>query len=120
MTVRVSMSFGSLAMRIVVLCTIRPARPDPDKLPDVKPSDLQLRAATAADRASAVRMLAAQLSEHGLPVDMDGIERALELCLAQSSTAWLVMAFLGGLPVGVLLANPIVSVEQGGASLWVE
>jgi ribosomal protein S18 acetylase RimI-like enzyme len=79
-----------------------------------------VRAATAADRGAAIRMLTAQLAEHQLPADDDGIAGAVELCLAHGSSAWLVMALASGLPAGVLLANPIVSVEHGGIALWIE
>lgn len=84
------------------------------------PAGLVIRAATAADRGAAIRLLTAQLVEHELPIDDDGIARGVELCLAHGSSAWLVMAFSHGMPVGILLANPIVSVEKGGISLWIE
>ena len=76
------------------------------------PAGLVIRAATAADRGAAIRLLTAQLVEHDLPVDDDGVARGVELCLQQGSSAWLVMAFAHGMPVGILLANPIVSVEK--------
>jgi ribosomal protein S18 acetylase RimI-like enzyme len=81
---------------------------------------VEVRAATPADRGAAIRLLTAQLVEHALPVDADGIARGVELALAHGSAAWLVVALAGGLPVGILLANPIVSVEHGGAALWIE
>lgn len=82
--------------------------------------DLVIRAATVADRAAATRLLSAQLEEHHLKVDPDGLSRGVELALATRSNAWLVMATRSGIPVGIMLANPIVSVEKGGAALWVE
>lgn len=93
---------------------------------DLPPTDkatrdeLVVRAATASDRAAAARLLTAQLREHDLPADPDGIARGVELALSPGSSAWLVVALWGGLPCGILLANPIVSVEHGGAALWIE
>ncbi len=81
---------------------------------------IEVRAATVADRAAAIRLLTAQMAEHAIAVEADGIARAVELALAPSSSAWLLVATVGGLPVGVLLANPIVSVEHGGGGLWIE
>jgi ribosomal protein S18 acetylase RimI-like enzyme len=81
---------------------------------------LEVRAATPIDRAAAVRLLTAQLVEHALPVDAAGIERGVELALAAGSSAWLVVALSSGMVVGIALANPIVSVEYGGAALWIE
>ncbi len=83
-------------------------------------SGLEVRAATVTDRAAAIRFLSAQLVELKLPVDEEGIARAVELALSPSGIAWLAMATLAGLPVGILLANPIVSVEHGGGALWIE
>ncbi len=83
-------------------------------------SDIEVRAATVGDRAAAIRLLTAQLVEHALPVDAAGIERGVELALAHGSNAWLAIALASGLPVGIALANPIVSVEHGGAALWIE
>jgi ribosomal protein S18 acetylase RimI-like enzyme len=84
------------------------------------PSGLVIRAATGTDRGAVIRLLTAQLVEHGLPVDDEGLVRAVELCLAHGSPAWLVVALRHGLPAGILLANPIVSIEHGGISLWIE
>jgi GNAT superfamily N-acetyltransferase len=84
------------------------------------PANLVIRAATAADRGACLRLLTAQLREHQLPIDEDGVARAVELALMHGSTAWLVLALADGLVAGILLANPIVSVEHGGPSLWVE
>jgi GNAT superfamily N-acetyltransferase len=81
---------------------------------------IEVRAATVADRAAVIRMLAAQMEEHAIPVEEDGTARAVELALAPSSVAWLLIATVGGIPAGVLLANPLVSIEHGGASLWIE
>jgi ribosomal protein S18 acetylase RimI-like enzyme len=81
---------------------------------------IEVRAATVADRAAIIRLLTAQLVEHRLPADADGIARAVELALSPGAAAWLVVATMHALPVGVLLANPIVSVEKGGGALWIE
>lgn len=80
----------------------------------------EVRAATPADRAACARMLTARLVEDGRAVDEDGVTRAVELALSQGAAAWLVVALVAGLPAGVLLANPIVSVAQGGAALGIE
>jgi ribosomal protein S18 acetylase RimI-like enzyme len=82
--------------------------------------ELVVRAATPADRGAAIRLLTAQLVEHALPADPDGVARGVELALAHGSSAWMVLALVHGLPAGILLANPIVSVEHGGAALWIE
>ena len=83
-------------------------------------SGLEVRAATASDRAACIRLLTARLDADGVAHDPDGVARAVELALAQSSSAWLVIATTHALPAGVLLANPIVSAARGGAALWVE
>ncbi|MSP63031.1 MAG: GNAT family N-acetyltransferase [Myxococcales bacterium] len=82
--------------------------------------EILIRAATVADRGAAIRLLTAQLVEHQLPADADGIARGVELAFAKGSSAWLILATVSGIPAGILLANPIVSVEKGGAALWVE
>jgi GNAT superfamily N-acetyltransferase len=50
----------------------------------------------------------------------DDVARAVELALAPGAHAWLAVAARSGLVVGVLLANPIVSIEYGGGALWIE
>jgi GNAT superfamily N-acetyltransferase len=72
------------------------------------------------ERGAAVRLLAAGLLEDGLSVDLDLVARAVEFALSRAGSAWLVVALSRGLPVGVLLANPVVSVEHGGAALRLE
>src|SRR3954468_6700421 len=81
--------------------------------------DLVIRRALASDRDVAARLLVAQLVEHHLPADLPGVERGIELAMKRE-TAWLLLAFSGDEPVGVFLANEIVSVEQAGIVLWVE
>ncbi len=76
-----------------------------------------IRPANAGDREDAQRLLTAQLVEHRLPADAEGIARGIELALAR---AWLWLAELEGETVAVFLANEIVSVEKGGLVLWVE
>jgi len=82
--------------------------------------DLTIRPATHADRERAQQLLTAQLVEHRLPADADGIARGIELALAPQSPAWLWLAERAGRAVGIFLANQIVSVEQGGTVLWIE
>ena len=79
-----------------------------------------VRPATAADRDVAHRLLTAQLVEHDLPVDPEGIARGIALALAPHSPAWLWLAEREGIAVGIFLANLIVSVERGGSALWIE
>jgi GNAT superfamily N-acetyltransferase len=81
---------------------------------------LIVRPATASDREVAHRLLTAQLVEHRLPVDAGGIALGIELALAPGSAAWLRLAERDGQPVGIFLANLVVSVEKGGYTLWVE
>jgi GNAT superfamily N-acetyltransferase len=82
--------------------------------------DLILRPATGQDRKVAHQLLTAQLVEHALPADPDGITRGIELAFAPHSPAWLWLAERGGRAVAIFLANQIVSVERGGSVLWVE
>jgi len=79
-----------------------------------------VREAAAADRDSAHSLLTAQLIDHCLPADPDGIDRGIDLALAADSPAWLWLAERDAGPVGIFLANEIVSVERGGLVLWVE
>jgi ribosomal protein S18 acetylase RimI-like enzyme len=81
---------------------------------------LVIRAATAADRAAAIQLLIAQLVEHHLPADEAGVARGVELALAPHSPAWLILAFRDSTPVGIFLANQIVSVEKAGSALFIE
>jgi GNAT superfamily N-acetyltransferase len=78
-----------------------------------------IRAAGAADKEVAARLLMAQLVEHGLPAELEGIERGIELALGREA-AWLLVALRGEEAVGIFLANEIVSVEKSGMVLWVE
>jgi len=79
--------------------------------------DLVIRAAGPADRATVHRLLTAQLIEHCLPADPDGIARGIDCALAPHSPAWLWLAERDATPVAVLLANEIASVERGGIVL---
>jgi len=79
-----------------------------------------VRPAAVADREVARRLLLAQLIEHRLPADPEGVARGIDLALAPHSPAWLWLAERDGLAVGIFLANAIVSVERGGLALWVE
>ena len=81
---------------------------------------LHVRTAEPADRAIVHALLTAQLIEHDLPADPDRIDRGLDAALRPGSPAWLRLAERDGEPVGVLLANQIVSVEKGGETLWIE
>ena len=85
-----------------------------------EPPGLEVRPATFADRGAANRLLGAALVEEGRIVDADGVARAVELALAQGSSAWLVIAAPHGMPAGILLANPVVSPALGGAALRIE
>src|SRR5687768_6855652 len=81
--------------------------------------NLQIRSAQESDRDAAKRLLMAQLVEHDLPADAAGVMRGIELAM-KSKAAWLLLAYFADEPVGVFLANEIVSVEQAGVVLWVE
>src|SRR2546430_10015182 len=83
-------------------------------------TDLVVRPAEAADRDTAHRLLTAQLVEHRLPADAEGISRGIDGALAPHSPAWLWLAERDGRAVAVFLANQFVSVERGGFTLWVE
>lgn len=81
---------------------------------------LVIRPADDADRPAAHRLLTAQLIEHSLPADADGVARGIDCALAPHSPAWLWLVERDGTPVAIFLANEIVSVERGGLALWVE
>src|SRR5256885_14524611 len=80
--------------------------------------DLVLRPATEADRDSAHRLLTAQLVEHRLPADPDGVARGIDLALAPHSPAWLWLGQREGRTAAIFLANEVVSVERGGVGVW--
>lgn len=82
--------------------------------------ELIVRPAAEADRPTAHRLLAAQLVEHRLPADREGIDRGIGHALAPDSRAWFWLAERDGRAVAILLANEIVSVERGGLALWIE
>lgn len=81
---------------------------------------ITVRRARPADRETCVRLLTAQLVEHDLPADPTGIGEGVDLAFAAHSPAWLLLAELHGVPVGIVLANQIVSAEKCGYTLWVE
>ncbi len=81
---------------------------------------ISVRPATPADRETCIRLLIAQLLEHELSADPVGIGGGVDLVFTPHSPAWLLVAELDGAAVGVVLANPIVSVEKYGYRLWVE
>jgi GNAT superfamily N-acetyltransferase len=81
--------------------------------------ELLIRSAVEMDREGAGRLLTAQLVEHHLPADAEGVARGIDLAMKREA-AWLLMAFMGDEAVGVFLGNEIVSVEQAGIVLWVE
>ena len=81
---------------------------------------ISVRTAGPADRQTCIRLLIAQLLEHELPADPAGIGGSVDFALAPHSPAWLLLAELDGAPVGIVLANQIVSVEKDGYTLWVE
>ena len=85
-------------------------------------SSVEVRAATPSDRGALQRLLVADLVERG---EAEGraslaVERAVEIALSAAGAAWLLVAVSGGMPVGVLLANPAVATTSGGALLRVE
>jgi ribosomal protein S18 acetylase RimI-like enzyme len=80
---------------------------------------LLIRPAKASEMAVAARLLIAQLVEHGLPADLEGVQRGLELAMTREA-AWLLIALRQQEPVGIFLANEIVSAEKSGLALWVE
>ena len=81
---------------------------------------ISVRPATPADRETCVRLLVARLVEHDLPADSVGIGSGVDLAFIPHSPAWLLLAEVDGVAVGVVLANQIVSVEKYGYTLWVE
>ena len=81
---------------------------------------ISVRPATPADRETCVRLLVAQLVEHDLPADSVGIGSGVDLAFIPHSPAWLLLAEVDGVAVGVVLANQVVSVEKYGYTLWVE
>jgi GNAT superfamily N-acetyltransferase len=81
--------------------------------------NLVIRRAMESDGEVAARLLVAQLAEHHLPADLVGVAVGIDLAMKRQA-AWLLLAFSGDGPVGVFLANEIVSVEQAGIVLWVE
>ncbi|HUJ24948.1 MAG TPA: GNAT family N-acetyltransferase [Myxococcales bacterium] len=81
---------------------------------------LEVRRAGAGDARTAASLLTAQLADHALPIEPAGIDRAVGLCFAAGSPATLLLAFAQGEPVGICLANWLVSAERGGRNLWVE
>ena len=81
---------------------------------------ISVRVAGPADRETCIRLLTAQLVEHDLPADPAGIAGGMDLAFAPHSPAWVLLAELDGVPVGIVLANQIVSVEKYGYTLWVE
>lgn len=83
-------------------------------------SELEFRPVAPAEVPLALGLLCAQLEEHHLPADAERVQAGLDLALQPGSPAWLRMAWRDELPVGILLGNVIVSVEQGGRCLWIE
>ena len=81
---------------------------------------LLIRRVTDSDRDVAVRLLVAQLVEHHLEAEREGVERGVGLAMTAAESTWLLMAIRDERAVGIFLANEIVSVEKSGLVLWVE
>ena len=81
---------------------------------------LRIRKAGPPDRDVVHGLLTAQMVEHRLPAEPERIDRGLDAAFRRGSPAWLFLAERDGQPLGVFLANQIVSVEKGGETLWIE
>lgn len=76
--------------------------------------------AVAAEAAAISALLTRQLVEHDLPADPSLVAGAVAGILSDERTGFLLVARVGGEPVGVAYVAMIWSLEHGGLSAWLE
>lgn len=79
-----------------------------------------IRAATAADRDTLVRLLVAQLREHAIETPEADVARTVAALLGRPRRARFLVAVVGGRPVGVAALSLAWPIEHGGRSVWLE
>jgi GNAT superfamily N-acetyltransferase len=80
----------------------------------------EIRQATAADRDALTRLLGAQLGEHQIDTPATEIGAAVDGILRDPERGRLLVATVGGRPVGVAALAFVGSIEHGGRSAWLE
>jgi GNAT superfamily N-acetyltransferase len=81
---------------------------------------VDVRPATVADQPTLVALLVAQLREHRIDTPPAAIARAVAALLARPSRARLLVACVGGTPVGVAAVSFVWPLEHGDRSVWLE
>lgn len=81
---------------------------------------LEIRPATASDRDAAVRLLAAQLAEHDIPIERPLLDAAVEGLLAREDRGAILLAVRDGAPIGLAVLSQTWTVEHGGTAMWLD
>jgi GNAT superfamily N-acetyltransferase len=81
---------------------------------------LQIRPATAADRDAAVRLLAAQLAEHDIPIETPLLMEAVDGMLAREERGAILLALIDAAPIGLAVMSQTWTVEHGGTAMWLD
>jgi len=80
----------------------------------------EIRQATPADREPLLRLLLAQLGEHDIDTPAVAIGTAVDGILRDPNRGRLLVATVGGTPVGVAALSFMWPIEHGGRSAWLE
>jgi len=79
-----------------------------------------IRAATGADRDAIVALLAAQFHEHAIATPLPALASAVEALLRDGERGRLLLATVGGAPVGVAALSFVWTLEHADRSAWLE
>ncbi len=83
-------------------------------------TDIDIRAATGADRDALIALLLAQLGEHEIPLDAAGAARAIDGALQQPDWARMLVATRAGEIIGMAALSFIWTYEYGGRAAWLD
>ena len=80
----------------------------------------EIRPATDADRDALMRLLLAQLGEHGIDTPAAAMGTSVDGLLRDPNRGRLLVATVEGRPVGVAALSFVWPIEHGGRSAWLE
>jgi GNAT superfamily N-acetyltransferase len=81
---------------------------------------LDISLAAPRDLPQIVRLLGAQLAEHAIPTTTEGLEKAVRGMLEDGRRGTILLASLGGPPVGLACLSYTWTLELGGLSAWLD
>jgi GNAT superfamily N-acetyltransferase len=81
---------------------------------------LSVLCAVQRDRKALLRLLAAQLDEHGIDLGFKALTEAVDGCLAEPERGFFLIARVGRKAVGAAYLSLVWTLEHGGPSAWLE